>query len=331
MAGERRLGEATQRDAYALLPHRALVAGLDAERVELGGGGTLAGAELDATAREHVEGRDPFGDPRRMVDRGNGVHDPVSEPDAVRALRRRREEELGRARVRVLLEEVVLDEPRAVEAQAVGELDLLERLAEDPLLVAVGPRARHLVLEEQPELHRAPRPRRMYNASSADCRTDAVARGIRLSVDEAWDALERAHTGVLTTLRRDGVPISLPVWFVALDRRIYVSGPAHTKKFARVRARSTGELSRRVGRALGRPASASISPEPRRIVDDAAAPRARGGSARRQVRPVPHAPRRDARRDTRANYETAVTTIEITPDDRILSWENARLFAPDPS
>ena len=62
-----------------------------------------------------------------------------------------------------------------------------------------------------------------------------MARGIRLGVDEAWATLERAHTGVLTTLRRDGVPISLPVWFVVLDRRIYVSGPAHTKKFARVR------------------------------------------------------------------------------------------------
>ena len=29
---------------------------------------------------------------------------------------------------------------------------------------------------------------------------------------------------------------------------------------------------------------------------------------------------------TRAHYETEVATIEIVPDDRILSWENARLF-----
>jgi hypothetical protein len=56
-----------------------------------------------------------------------------------------------------------------------------------------------------------------------------VVGGIRLSVDEAWDTIDRAHTGILTTLRRDGVPVSLPVWFVVLDRRIYVSGPANTK------------------------------------------------------------------------------------------------------
>jgi hypothetical protein len=28
---------------------------------------------------------------------------------------------------------------------------------------------------------------------------------------------------------------------------------------------------------------------------------------------------------TRAHYETRTVTIEIVPDDRILSWDNARL------
>ena len=54
----------------------------------------------------------------------------------------------------------MLHQPRAVETEAVGQLDLLQRLAEHPLLVAVGPRTRHLMLEEQPELHRAARPDR---------------------------------------------------------------------------------------------------------------------------------------------------------------------------
>ena len=62
-----------------------------------------------------------------------------------------------------------------------------------------------------------------------------MARSVRMNGDEAWAVLENAHTGVLTSLRADGWPISLPVWFVALDRRIYVAGPAHTKKFARIR------------------------------------------------------------------------------------------------
>ena len=35
--------------------------------------------------------------------------------------------------------------------------------------------------------------------------------GVRLSEDEAWAELDTAHTGILTTLRHDGRPVSLPV------------------------------------------------------------------------------------------------------------------------
>jgi PPOX class probable F420-dependent enzyme len=58
---------------------------------------------------------------------------------------------------------------------------------------------------------------------------------IRLTEDEAWAEIASAHTGILTTLRRDGMPIALPVWFVAEDRTIAMRTPAGTKKIARVR------------------------------------------------------------------------------------------------
>ena len=48
--------------------------------------------------------------------------------------------------------------------------------------------------------------------------------GVRLSEEEAWAELGAAHTGILTTLRRDGRPVSLPVWFATVGRRIYVVG-----------------------------------------------------------------------------------------------------------
>ena len=57
--------------------------------------------------------------------------------------------------MRVLLEEVVLDLPHGVEADAVGELDLVERVAHEPLLAVVAPRPRDLVLVEDPEAHGA--------------------------------------------------------------------------------------------------------------------------------------------------------------------------------
>src|SRR6201988_4384485 len=61
------------------------------------------------------------------------------------------------------------------------------------------------------------------------------AMSIRLTVDEAWEAVESAHTGILTTLRRDGMPIELPVWFVVNDRSVAPVTPDGTKKIARIR------------------------------------------------------------------------------------------------
>ncbi len=58
--------------------------------------------------------------------------------------------------------------------------------------------------------------------------------GVRLTEDEAWAELAAAHTGILTTLRRDGRPVSLPVWFVAIDHHVYVRTPARTHKVGHV-------------------------------------------------------------------------------------------------
>ena len=57
----------------------------------------------------------------------------------------------------------------------------------------------------------------------------------RLTDGEAWDVLETSHTGILTSLRRDGVPVSLPVWFVVDDRAVLVAGPAASHKFTHLR------------------------------------------------------------------------------------------------
>ena len=53
--------------------------------------------------------------------------------------------------------------------------------------------------------------------------------GVRLNEDEAWVELDTAHTGILTTLRRDGRPVSIPVWFATVGRHIYVRTPAKTR------------------------------------------------------------------------------------------------------
>ena len=76
---------------------------------------------LAFTARWLLPGRDPVSH--------DADDDAVAEADVLRPLARRREEGFGRGRVRVFLEEVMLDLPGMVIAQAVGELDRGHRVA----------------------------------------------------------------------------------------------------------------------------------------------------------------------------------------------------------
>jgi|SRR5580658_2736487 nitroimidazol reductase NimA-like FMN-containing flavoprotein (pyridoxamine 5'-phosphate oxidase superfamily) len=58
---------------------------------------------------------------------------------------------------------------------------------------------------------------------------------VRLSTEEAWSVIEGSQKGIFTTLRKDGSPVALPVWFVVIDRTIYIGAPTRTKKITRVR------------------------------------------------------------------------------------------------
>ena len=61
---------------------------------------------------------------------------------------------------------------------------------------------------------------------------------VRLNEDEAWSVIEGSHTGIITTLRADGSPVTLPMWFVVIDRTVCFFTFAHTKKVARIKAKT---------------------------------------------------------------------------------------------
>ena len=146
---------------------------------------------------------------------------------------------------------------------------------------------------------------------------------VRLSREEAWAVVAAAHTGIFTSLRRDGAPIAVPLWFVALDRRVYVSGPATAKRVARVQRDPRVSFLVESGahwaelRAVHLTGRARVVTEPELLARVAAALDAKYAAFRTRRAAMPAA--------TRAHYEVALATIEITPDAHILSWDNARL------
>src|SRR5207244_11288976 len=131
----------------------AFLADARAERVQLHRPLGLAEPELHSPAGEKIERRHALGHADRMV-RGE-LHDAVAEPDALRALARGAEKDFRRRAVGVLLEKVMLDAPRVVEAELVGELDLCESVLEELVLATFRPRAGQLELVEDPEFHDA--------------------------------------------------------------------------------------------------------------------------------------------------------------------------------
>ncbi len=125
-----------------LFPHRPLVVRLNAKPAHLDGCRRLAGTPFDPPVRDKVEGRDTLGDPRRMIVMGRHQGDAVAEANVCRALRARGEKHLGGGGMRVFLEKMVLDLPDIIDAKAVGEFDLFERIAVEPLFGVVFPRLR---------------------------------------------------------------------------------------------------------------------------------------------------------------------------------------------
>jgi nitroimidazol reductase NimA-like FMN-containing flavoprotein (pyridoxamine 5'-phosphate oxidase superfamily) len=59
--------------------------------------------------------------------------------------------------------------------------------------------------------------------------------GIELNDDQLWEFLSDGHEGILTTLRSDGWPVALPVWYVVKGRGVYLRTRPATKKLVRIR------------------------------------------------------------------------------------------------
>ena len=147
---------------------------------------------------------------------------------------------------------------------------------------------------------------------------------IRLSREEAWDELSQAHTGIVTSLKSDGTPISLPLWFVVIDARIFFGGPARTKKVARLRNNPRCCLLVESGTYWRELKAVLVTGDAREVTDEHTIGRIeqalhdKYGSYRSARSSMPD--------ETRAVYEAPGRVLfELVPDSRVLTWDNARI------
>ena len=152
--------------------------------------------------------------------------------------------------------------------------------------------------------------------------------GVRLDDDEAWAELDAAHTGILTTLRRDGWPVSLPVWFAALGHKVYVRTPPKTRKVQHVRRdpRATflverGERWVELCAVMVYAAVELLEPGDEYDAASAAITAKYDGfglaAESRQGKRVPSA--------TKQHYAGQAEVLRLTPTERLVTWDNSRL------
>lgn len=147
--------------------------------------------------------------------------------------------------------------------------------------------------------------------------------GIALSDNEVWRFLAAQEVGVLTTLRADGSPVSVPVWFLAFDRKVYVAGPSATAKFRRVTRDPRVAFLVETGRRWVELEAVHLNGRARVVPDPDWEDLDRGFDAKYAgLRAHP------AEQPTSVRRRYAHRSLlEIRPE-RIASWNNARLRRP---
>jgi hypothetical protein len=146
---------------------------------------------------------------------------------------------------------------------------------------------------------------------------------VRMSDDEVWAFVAAGHTGILTTLQRDGRPIALPVWYATVDRTIYVV--TRGKKVERIRHDGRCSFLVEAGERWAELRAVHLECRGRVIEPDADLAVTIADEMDRKYRPFRTS--RDAMpSETRRHYaRSAGATIELSPQGRMLHWDNRKL------
>jgi nitroimidazol reductase NimA-like FMN-containing flavoprotein (pyridoxamine 5'-phosphate oxidase superfamily) len=147
---------------------------------------------------------------------------------------------------------------------------------------------------------------------------------IKLNDEEAWAFLRAGHTGILSTLRADGYPVALPIWFVVENETIYTRTPVTASKIKRIRRDSRGSFLVEHG-LHWRELQAVVVPVDARVVDDQ--------DLSEQIfekLDTKYEEYRSANQpDTVKRHYAENFAIAMRPTGPFVTWDNTRLRLPD--
>jgi PPOX class probable F420-dependent enzyme len=146
---------------------------------------------------------------------------------------------------------------------------------------------------------------------------------VRMTPDEAWARIDSAHTGIITTLRRDGMPIALPMWFCVVDAAVHFRTLTATKKAARLRHDPRVSFLVEGGERWAELWAVHLAGTAVAVEDEETV--ARFEATMHDKYSAFRTDRSRMTDDTRAHYERDHVVLRIDAEERIVSWENAKL------
>jgi PPOX class probable F420-dependent enzyme len=145
---------------------------------------------------------------------------------------------------------------------------------------------------------------------------------IRLTDDEAWAVIAAAHTGILTTLRADGTPITLPMWFVADGHTVVFTTFEGTKKLARIRRDPRASFLVESGERWAELCAVHLSGTIEAVEDPAEVDRL---DVLMDAKYAAFRTARSAMPAKTAQHYSGKRVLRLVPAGRVLTWDNSRL------
>jgi PPOX class probable F420-dependent enzyme len=145
-----------------------------------------------------------------------------------------------------------------------------------------------------------------------------------MSRDKAWERAAATHTGIVTTLRRDGMPIALPMWFCVYEGAVYFGTPSRSKKAARLRRDPRVGFLVEGGKRWAELWAVHLTGVAT-IVGDQKTIEAVGAVMAEKYQGF-STPRSEYPEDARRFYESDTRVLyRIDAEERIISWDNTEL------
>ena len=151
----------------------------------------------------------------------------------------------------------------------------------------------------------------------------------RMTETEVWDFVRDGHTGIFTTLRRDGMPIAMPMWYCCLDRTVYMQ--TRGRKLQRIQHDPRTSFLVESGDIWAEMAAVHLTGRAEHIEspsNDLEA--AFGAEMERKYRAFRGTGLGGARVPKQVDEYYAAQMrglVRFVPDDRVLHWDNAKMMS----